>query len=108
MLMLISFENRNINNQEGINMKTPLHIAVEYKNVATVTALLDLGVDLNSTDLRHNTVIHQGANGNVNILKVDIHKITFLFYFYGLHFTCLHSTHFLCGLSRKFGPGIKI
>ena len=100
--MLISFENRNINNQEGINMKTPLHIAVEYKNVATVTALLNLGVDLNSTDLRHNTVIHQGANGNVNILKVDIHKSTkFLFYFYAsnVYIFSLRSTYLVFGFT---------
>ena len=55
------FDCRTVNAQEGVEKKTPLHIAIQYRNLETVNVLLALNVRLDVTDDNLNTVIHQAV-----------------------------------------------
>ena len=63
--------------QEGKNLETPLHVALQHKSFSAVAELLRLEVELDITDLKGNTVLHYAAQSTPQILAVSLKELYF-------------------------------
>lgn len=65
-----------LNDQEGGLLRTPLMVAIDQGNVAVVSTLLDLGVDVSIKDIKDNTIFHLAATGSPQIFQLLSEKVT--------------------------------
>lgn len=66
---------RFLNFQEGPSLRTPLHVAIEYKNIGAVTELIEAGVQLDIKDLEDNNIVHLAAQSSPEVLKLILEKL---------------------------------
>jgi len=67
---------RYLNAQAGPLLKTPLHVAIESKNLQVVTELMNAGAQMDLKDLMENNIMHFAAKSSAEILKVSSKELS--------------------------------